>query len=118
MHTCYTGQDNSIFWLPRCCTKMHHIMYVHQHMSHTKRAVARNGHRNLIRCANFSSDAAYVATGAFDGVAKVWSVLRGECLHTFCGDLGDLKGHRLRPKPINPLSRGNLEDGEDQIIRL
>lgn len=38
-----------------------------------------------IRCANFSPDAAYVCTGAFDGVAKVsWPPGEGVVLCRFC----------------------------------
>ena len=49
---------------------------------------ARNGHRNLIRCASFSGCCRYVCTGAFDGVAKIWSVLKGDCLQTLSGAEG------------------------------
>ena len=41
-----------------------------------------------IRCAAFSADAALVVTGSFDGVAKIWSVMRGECLQSLSGHEG------------------------------
>jgi WD40 repeat protein len=33
-----------------------------------------NGHNKYIHCVAYSSNGAYLATGSFDGAAKVWDV--------------------------------------------
>lgn len=78
-----------------------------------RKLLTLEGHQGPVRGLTYSRDGSLIASGSFDGTAKVWDVKTGEELDTFAGHKGDVLWVAFSPDGTRLVSAG-----EDKTIRI
>ncbi|MEZ4460320.1 MAG: WD40 repeat domain-containing protein [bacterium] len=69
------------------------------------------GHRSIVSGVAFTSDSRYVVSSSFDGTARIWSLERGESLHT-------LEGHEGPVTAVSCSPGRTITVGHDGTVRV